>query len=43
MSAAQSSPLADDDPPMGRTYALVVVWHIAVMTFLWWFGRAFSV
>jgi hypothetical protein len=33
---------ADDDAPMGRTYALVVVCHIAVMTILWWFGRTFS-
>ena len=33
---------ADDDTPMGRTYALVIVCHIAVITLLWWFGRTFS-
>ncbi len=33
---------ADDDPPMRRTYALVIVCHIAVITMLWWFGRTFS-
>jgi hypothetical protein len=33
---------ADDDPPMGRTYTLVIVCHIAVITILWWFGRTFS-
>jgi hypothetical protein len=33
---------ADDDPSMGRTYALVVACHIAVITLLWWFGHAFS-
>jgi hypothetical protein len=32
----------EHDPPMGRTYTLVVVCHIAVITMLWWFGRAFS-
>jgi hypothetical protein len=33
---------ADDDAPMGRTYALVVLCHIAVIMILWWFGRTFS-
>jgi hypothetical protein len=33
----------DDNAPMGRTYALVVVCHIAVISILWWFGRTFSV
>ena len=31
-----------DDAPMGRTYALVVACHIAVIATLWWFGRTFS-
>jgi hypothetical protein len=31
-----------DDPPMGRVYALVILCHAAVITLLWWFGRAFS-
>ena len=33
---------ADDDAPMSRTYALVVLCHAAVITILWWFGRTFS-
>ena len=33
---------ADDDAPMGRTYALVVLCHISVIAILWWFGRTFS-
>jgi hypothetical protein len=33
---------ADDDSPMGRTYALVILCEIAVVTLLWWFGRVFS-
>jgi hypothetical protein len=33
---------ADDDSPMGRTYALVVACHAAVITLLWWFGRHFA-
>ena len=33
---------ADDDAPMGGTYAMVIVCHIAVITILWWFGRTFS-
>jgi hypothetical protein len=33
---------ADDDAPMGRTYAMVIVCHIAVITILWWFGRTFA-
>jgi hypothetical protein len=31
-----------DDAPMGRVYALVILCHAAVITILWWFGRAFS-
>ena len=34
---------ADDDAPMGRTYALVIACHLAVITLLWWFGRTFAV
>lgn len=34
---------ADDDASMGRTYALVIACHIAVIAILWWFGRTFSV
>jgi hypothetical protein len=32
----------DDDSPMGRTYALVIVCHATVVTLLWWLGRTFS-
>jgi hypothetical protein len=32
----------DDDAPMGRTYVLVILFEIAVVIVLWWFGRAFS-
>jgi hypothetical protein len=39
---SQPAVRADDDPPMGRTYALVVVCHVTVITILWWFGRTFS-
>ena len=39
----QQAVQADDDAPMGRTYALVVICHIAVIAILWWFGRTFSV
>jgi hypothetical protein len=39
---AQPSAGPVHDPPMGRTYALVVVCHITVITILWWFGRTFS-
>ena len=35
-------PAADDDRPMGRTYALVIACHAAVITILWWVGRTFS-
>jgi hypothetical protein len=38
----QPAARADDDPAMGRTYALVVLCHAAVITILWWFGRTFS-
>jgi hypothetical protein len=38
----QPAPRADDDPPMGRTYTLVVLCHATVITILWWFGRTFS-
>jgi hypothetical protein len=31
-----------DDRPMGRTYALVILCHAAVITTLWWIGRTFS-
>jgi hypothetical protein len=31
-----------EDSPMGRTYALVVICHGAVIAILWWFGRIFS-
>jgi len=31
-----------DDQPMGRTYALVILCQAAVITALWWLGRAFS-
>jgi hypothetical protein len=33
---------ADDDAPMGRTYALVIACHATVIAILWWFGRTFS-
>jgi hypothetical protein len=33
----------EDDQPMGRTYSLVIVCHVAVIAILWWFGRTFSV
>jgi hypothetical protein len=36
-------PAVEAEPPMGRTYSLVVLCHIAVIAILWWFGRAFSV
>jgi hypothetical protein len=39
---AESSPPPEHDPPMGRTYALVVICHIATITLLWWIGRVFS-
>lgn len=39
---AHSVPRAADDPPMGRTYALVIFCHATVITLLWWFGRTFS-
>jgi hypothetical protein len=32
----------DDDRPMGRTYALVVLCHAVVITTLWWVGHTFS-
>jgi hypothetical protein len=38
----QPAPRADDDPPMGRTYTLVILCHAAMITILWWFGRTFS-
>ena len=34
---------ADDDPPMGRNYAIVIARHLAVITGLVWFGRTFAV
>jgi hypothetical protein len=37
-----AQPVPSDDLPMGRTYALVILCHAAVITVLWWFGRAFS-
>jgi len=39
---AQPAVRPGDDPPMGRVYALVILCHAAVITILWWFGRAFS-
>ena len=33
---------ADDDAPMGRTYALVIVCHVSVIAILWWFGHTFA-
>jgi hypothetical protein len=36
------APPADDDRPMGRTYALVILCHAAVITSLWVIGRVFS-
>jgi hypothetical protein len=38
----QPAPRPDDDPPMGRTYTLVILCHAAMITILWWFGRTFS-
>ena len=32
----------DDNVPMGRTYALVIACHAAVITLLWLFGHTFS-
>ena len=40
---SQHVPQADDNVPMGRTYALVIVCHVAVISILWWFGHTFSV
>jgi hypothetical protein len=42
MPNAPSSAPVEEDPPMGRTYGKVILCEIAVVTFLWWFGRAFS-
>jgi hypothetical protein len=38
----QSAAPAEDDPPMGRVYALVIACHASVIAILWWFGRTFS-
>jgi hypothetical protein len=32
----------DDESPLGRTYALVILCHATVITILWWLGRTFS-
>jgi hypothetical protein len=37
-----TQPAADDDRPMGRTYAAVIACHAAVITILWWVGHTFS-
>jgi len=36
------NPEPRQDAPMGRVYTLVILCHAAVITILWWFGRAFS-
>ena len=33
---------ADNEAPMGRTYGLVIICHVAVIAILWWFGRTFA-
>lgn len=35
-------PTPSDERPMGRTYALVIVCHAAVIATLWWVGHIFS-
>jgi hypothetical protein len=35
-------PSLQDDRPMRRMYALVILCHTAVITALWWIGRVFS-
>jgi len=35
-------PTPPDEQPMGRTYALVLVCHAAVITTLWWVGHHFA-
>jgi hypothetical protein len=37
-----AQPVRDDETPMGRTYALVILCHSTVIAILWWFGRTFS-
>jgi hypothetical protein len=37
-----SSPDANADRGMGRTYLLVLVCHTVVITLLWFFGHVFS-
>jgi hypothetical protein len=37
-----SSATRDDDAPMTRLYALVILCHGTVITLLWWLGRSFS-
>jgi hypothetical protein len=39
---AQPAAARDEDGPMARLYALVILCHAAVITILWWFGRTFS-
>jgi ferric-dicitrate binding protein FerR (iron transport regulator) len=39
---AMPSPTPADERPMGRTYALVILCHAAVITTLWWIGHVFS-
>ena len=38
--SAMSTPA--DERPMGRTYALVIFCHVAVIATLWWIGHIFS-